>query len=574
MARNLVSHYKRGSGLRPANFCSEARIIARNHDQQRLARWQKLAFAFIALTHVAISFHEILRPFFVGHQGWNAALRSLIGRNYVKYGFFETGFAPYKHFGMPETLAGMPIHWNHPPLVNLLVGLNFEIFGVHEWAANLVAAVPAALLIFVLFAVVRRRWGANVALAACAILAVLPMQVEYGKMLNYEVQIVLATLVAIYCAIRYRECQGRERIGWGAGAAIALCVAGSFDWPGFVLAAFVGFDALAREPKRPWLFVAIGVATSLTLAGWFFWLDGLATGKGLIGLAEWRSSADVTLSALADKEFTRMMDYFGPAALVFALVGCIGSIVRERELDPTITTFFLGNLLYISIFRQAASVHNFYLYFMTPAIAVAAALGLKMLFELLGEYFGARLAGWIAGFALLGILVSTATRLPETHLRSYGVFPPNHPAPAFPYLGELNRALVGKLIHERTERGDTIAFHRRSGSSLQMRYYADRAYRWHNSNSVPRNADFWVAPERSFDRANVRRLATKYRITRIANLMLIDLNSSKTGVETLAIRELPTTLAHWYLVSSVVPRWEVVLDTRSNRRFTRRLARQ
>lgn len=522
-----------------------------------LSRVQKVVFSLVASVHVLISFHEIARPFFTGHHGWNAALRTLIARNYVEHGFLATGLAPYKQFGVFSSLENAPIHWNHPPLANIMVGLSFEVFGVETWAAHLTAAIPAALLVFVLFDVVRRRWGNWTAIAASLFLAVSPMQVEWGKMLNYEVQIVFFTMLSIAFMDRYVSSSDRRRVIFAGLTCLALCVAGAYDWPGFIMAAFVGTSALFREPKRPWLFLAIGVTTGATLAFHFWWLDGMASGEGLIGLAKWRSSSKITFEALAQRSWERLGDYYGTGLLIAAAVGTIACIAEKRRIDVVVWTFFVGNVLYISIFKQAAWVHVFYLYFTAPAFASAAAIGVRALFRL-ARPLGQKAPVIVALLAVFGTTVPAILLLPTTHARSYGILPPKYPSKGFPRDGELDRAVVGMLLNEVTSSDETIAIHPRSGASLQLRVYAYRRYKWHRSRRPPRDVGAWLVPQKRVSEAVVSRLAETERVIRIDRWLIIDFDSNESGVTHLAIVKDEPSLIHDYFVSSIVPPWKVV----------------
>ena len=71
-----------------------------------------------------------------GHHGATGAYRSLIGRNYVRHGFIETGFAPILNVGQPEDNE-IDYRWNHPILANVLVGFTVGIFGERYWPLRL-----------------------------------------------------------------------------------------------------------------------------------------------------------------------------------------------------------------------------------------------------------------------------------------------------------------------------------------------------------------------------------------------------------------------------------------------------
>jgi hypothetical protein len=512
-----------------------------------------------ALVVVAVVFalHEINRPFTRGHHGWSAALRSLIGQNYIDHGFFATKFTPYKDFGSTGPTDAM-IHWHHPPTINVLVGLSRSVIGESELGTNAVGALFYLLVVLAFLFTVWRRHGPGVAAASTSVLLAIPLHFEWGRLLNYEPPIAALTLVAIHLAHRSREAEGRRRLVLQLECALTLAVAGSFDWPGFILAGFVGFDALAREPRRPTLFLLIGVVTTATLAAWMWWAVTMAGGLDeVLGVAEWRGSSGHRWSELAGRQVTRLIDYLGAPVLLASIAGAIAGTMRRRDLDPIFSVFVGGSVVYFAAFQQAAWVHVFYIYFFAPAAALGAGMAVDSVYEAVSRRWDrsrARAAGTLALVVLVG---SAFALFPTTHRRSYSILPPKQPPRGFPIDGGIDDVEVGRLVARITEPDELVVYHP-SVSAFQTRITADRQFRRSRRKGPTPGAKAWVAPRRLVDDARLRQLASKHEVYTLAGHVVVDQNAESTGLVGLEMRTTGSDPLHWFFTSSVIPAYEVV----------------
>lgn len=535
----------------------------------------RVLLGVLFVVHVLISVHGISEYFVAGHHGWAGSLRSMIARNYVDHGFFETGLKPYKHDAPRDELAGAPIHWNHPPTINIAVGVSFWVFGESEAAARLPTVLATIVSFLFLFSIVRRRHGEETALLTVAVFALLPLQVEYGKLMNYEVPIMALTLLAIEILDRLRlgEYDDREKRMLTAGVCAAMVAAGLVDWSAYFLALFVGLDALVRKPRKPWVFVGVGVATALTLVATLAWLDSMASGGGLMQLAEKRAGGGdrYTVGALIDVTAERFVDYFGWLPLISA-AGWLALSDIKRRLDPVIFIFVAGNIMYMLMFKQAAHVHNFYIYYFTPAIAVASALFVKWIAEMAASRFDSRrvfvtvVAVWSLAFA-----ATIFPMYPRTHLRSYTILPPEKPSHGFPRDGFLARSLAGELIRSMTDEDDLVAFHRSMQPSIQWRFYMHRKHRIVRNLQPPRNARLFVAVERAVPQKTQAQLAKKYALTRTMGYLIYDLEKQGPDVTHLAFESRDPGVLHWLFESSFYPPHDLVVRPQKAQQYLRKI---
>ena len=137
-------------GPRAPRHPTPADPIGARHAFARWPFWLMLALFLLVVTA------GVGEMWLYGHHGWNGARRGIAGINYNKYGFVETRFGPVENYGFVEK-EKFRYYWHHPVLVNVLVGVAFKLFGVHEWAARLVP-ITASLISFVLLYLLALRW--------------------------------------------------------------------------------------------------------------------------------------------------------------------------------------------------------------------------------------------------------------------------------------------------------------------------------------------------------------------------------------------------------------------------------
>lgn len=516
-----------------------------------------ILFGALLTIHVFIAFQGICEYYLIGHHGWAGAMRSIIGRNYSRYGLAATSGKPIRDTGPINDMQKARVHWHHPPGAHLAVGLSFAILGEHEASARLVPVLAALLSFVLLFMIVRRRYGPVAALASVGCFALLPMQVEYGKLINYEPLVTTMVLLAIECLDRMRITGKKGRAEWllVAVTCLAICAAGFIDWPAFFFTLLFGFDALLRRPRKPWVFLAVGLSSALMLALLLWWLSHEEGIEGFKRIFLWRGgiTKKVTYIALFKVTAERLWDYFGLVPLVAGGLWITLSAARLR-LDPVVAIFLLGNLFYILVFKQAAKVHNFFIYFITPAVAMAAGVGIV---EILSRITQRRIQIAAAVYVCALFLYTDLTTLPITHKRSYSVRPHLQPSRGFPKDGRLDQIIVARFINEITDEDDLVIFHRTIHPTVQMYYYIDRPHAGSRSNRPPAGTRLFVAAQRTFHEKARDELSAEYALYRIFGYLIFDMEEKGPAIRTVRFEEHPFTFTHWYFKSSFYPPHEI-----------------
>ena len=551
-----------------------------------------VVLALFAITHL----QGVNEAFLYGHQGFNNSLRSLIGRNYVRYGVVELAGKPIKNVGPVRDAKEHVVHWHHPPLVHMLVGLSFAVLGESEGAARAVPILFSLLSTLLLWRLGRRRLGPPGGLLAAAIFVLLPLEVEYGKMANYEAPVIALMLGAILAAVRIRE-DGENDTRWAVAALFACTAAAAFtDWPAFILAAFTGLFLIAERPRRWLLFAFYGVFCAVELFLLWKWMNLYAESDGLYGLARWRAgggTAKVALGPWFDRFWARLQDYVGTPVLAAAAVGAVAYAARFRRLPLVAGVFGGGGLLYLYLFKYGSWVHVFFLSYLLPAFAVLAAAGLVLTWRA-GLAWEPRVKAWLARIAAARLPSPEAARLPafvkrfgesagrvlqrpvltgvvlvlwvawavpnewrlldKAKLVSHGVRSDlGRPRAGLPYDGRLDVVLLGKTARRMSAPGDLIAVHRRTHSSPQFRYYLARNSRVVHASSQLRQERLYIVPERLLSEEEKRAFVREHFVVSLLRYWIVDLKAKKPGLRHLEYVEYPASWRHTFFTSMFYP---------------------
>jgi len=537
-----------------------------------------VAVAF--LVHLAISLQGVFELYLDGHQGYNGALRSGFARHYLEHGLAGTGGRSIKNpYGMRDPEQGIT-HWHHPIAANLLVAGSCAVLGESEAAARAVPISAGLASFWLIYLLVRRRHGPAAAVASSSVFALLPMQIEYGTMVNYEPLVVCFALAALYALELARERGNRWPLLLALGA--AACLACSSDWPGFLFCAAICVEAVARPRRRLVPALVVGAVGLGLAAFWWTWLDPASSGRDLAWLADFRVGAETTHGSyekLFERTVIRFRQYFGWLPLATGAVWIVYEAARRRRVDPVVTVFVPISFAYILVFRQGAVHHTYFLFYLTPAVAVAAGAGAVELARVAIEVFGrftrpvviAAVVGacWGGAFAVTDWLAvekvsKISYRLPTRD---------DAEQPELPYTARLNHALLGQLLSSMTEPDDVVVMYRRAVDSIPFGYYLWRRVKRTGSVRTMGRGELLVVPERSVGEARQAELAGRYPVVRTMEHLIYDLRRAGDGPEArqLEFEAQPASLWWRWLHSSIYPPHRLVENPEAARAYLDRL---
>lgn len=160
-------------------------------------------------------------------------------------------------------LDGIPF-FHKPPLLYWLEALSFQVFGVTAWAARLVVAAHACLMLGLMAMCVRHMSGADTAQRATWMLGSSLAFLIGGQYVNHDMMVATWMGVAIWCFARAfmhdESAHGKAHAGW-ARAGFVACALGVLSkgligllLPGLVLVVWIAWTHQWRKILTlPWV---------------------------------------------------------------------------------------------------------------------------------------------------------------------------------------------------------------------------------------------------------------------------------------------------------------------------------
>ncbi len=400
------------------------------------------------------------RPWSHGdHNGWGGAFYSNIARNYVRYGYLETRFAPVISTGKtpPEERH---YYLTHPPFIGMAVSLAFHLFGEHEWAARLVPLLFSLGSIVLVYLLGSKILSRETGIVAAALYCFEPIETLYGA--HVDPQGSPVTFFALLLLLAYEE--GKPLVGAGA-----LLLGAGFDWPIHYLSGLLAFHAwFFRADRKRW---AVGLlagsfllVTSFLLYARFvaphprqlylqstpvdsflFWSGVRVPPDRIPG----RPIAAPTLRVWLVRMGSHLNSLYTLPLLALAAFGAL--VAARGTCAPLI--LLLWGLAHILLFPLGAFVHDYWSMYLAPGLALAAASGLARIADSRGERRTITLRACTAALSLFLLVVGV-----------HGVDSLPREPPA-----------LGKKLHELTAPDEGILM--LNPLDARDAYYADRVIR-------------------------------------------------------------------------------------------------
>lgn len=442
--------------------------------------WTALLLLVLIWLGLALS-ADIRRPW-INALDYNGAVWSQSAHNILRAGLTETSGASTGFYFGPLPIPPWGYYLHHPPLLHLVLAGLFVVFGEHEWVARMVpisCSLGSAILLWLL---VRSCAGTRAATLSTAIFACLPMELRYGKMVNFEPVVLALILGALWCI---RNWKIRSDTRWKT-AAVGLVVLGMWvDWAMylFVLALcvcwFSSSDADGRRLAKTFFISAlISVLLYLTrihflrpdawdnLTHAFFYRIGSGSG-GQFTEVQWLERVGSSLTA-----------HFLPIGWILATFGSAITI-RYREHNEGLR--WLGwacvsvsamDGLFLAVFQNDSYIHQYVGFYMVAPVSIMAGVAVDYVIARVRNYFTAGLLPYaVAGCAAcllplaVGIQGERQTNALEQQFRILD-YKSQEPANLIPELG--------RTIRQNFSPGTQILCNFLPAYGPQLEYYAQR----------------------------------------------------------------------------------------------------
>jgi 4-amino-4-deoxy-L-arabinose transferase-like glycosyltransferase len=441
-------------------------------------RW--IILVALLLGAAALRLWDFTSPWTNDYRGWGGSFYSNIARNYLKFGYIETKAAPVSSINPPDA-AHFEYYLHHPPMTGWLVSLSFRLFGYHEWAARIIPVLCSMGALVLLYLIMRRFWNAQTSLIGLALAAVVPMAAFYGSFVDVQGPIPLFfTMLTFYLYLRFDERRTWGRWLWVLGAFFlaALC-----DWPAYYIVPFIVLHHVfskgreGRRQRRKWRILLLPALAVVIFAAFLTYADWVEHGevsfdvREMAGCFLYRAFAtsgdniDDEAQFTAADWFNKHSEYFHVMFTIPVLVLTTAGLVfyiykvitRTLERGSGIIAIFLTfGLLHVVIFRQGAFVHEYWGYYLYPALAMLAAVFCTGVSERLLPHSSALRNIFCLAVVLPSLLVATLSCVNLEHTRNSADF-----------------ATRGRMIGEEYRREYVILADKRLGWNYQFAFHLD-----------------------------------------------------------------------------------------------------
>ncbi|MFI9296056.1 ArnT family glycosyltransferase [Streptomyces gardneri] len=353
----------------------------------------------------------------------------------------QAGGESWKAFFFGSLDAANAITVDKPPAALWPMALSVRLFGLGSWQILVPEVLMGVATVAVLYAAVRRRFGAGAGLIAGAVLALTPVAALMFRFNNPDALLALLMTVAVYCVLRALE-QDKGAARWLVWAGVAF----GFAFLAKTLQAFLILPplALVYVVCAPGGFgkrlgrLALGGLAMVVSAGWWVALVELwpAASRPYVGGSQTNSFLELTfgynglgringnetgsvgggrgggqgggwgetgIGRMFNDAVGGQISWLLPAALILLVAGLVVTW-RAPRTDSARSAFLVwgGSLLItLAVFSFMAGIfHEYYTVALAPYVAALVGMGAAVLWE--------ERTRWLASAALAVTVAATA----------------------------------------------------------------------------------------------------------------------------------------------------------------------
>ena len=288
-------------------------------------------------------------------------------RAYQRVGFGELGGRTVVGIIPTDSSPIVRPYYHHPPFYPWL--LQACVQGSREIFRFRLPSILASLALgWSLWWFMRRTAGGVAAIGALSGLALSPMLLRYGDMVNPEP----LTLLPLFLAVASWSL-GRRRV-----ALLWILCATMMDWQGgfAVPAIAVLSDARSwrqrvKELVLPSIVAVVGVM--ITVAIFVAWQGGFSAFDRLLSLGTQSTTEGASLAEWLLNQADYLFLGIGVSVVCSVAVVCIPSLASSSE-RRMVAAFFLPGALNVALFREHAFDHPFWWYLSLPGFCIGGGL--------------------------------------------------------------------------------------------------------------------------------------------------------------------------------------------------------
>ncbi len=329
---------------------------------------------------------KIDKPFW-GHHDWNSVVYSNIARNYIRYGYIKTKFGQVTSVDLQK-----PEHFtyitHYPPLLPILISINFRIFGQSELAARSTIVLFSLILIFFIYEIGNELGGKLMGSLASISLTLTPIFMYFGKLPVHDTIVPAISAAGFWSYIRYIKTKSNK---YYALLAITIIIGGLINWSAYYLVPallFMQITTKAGKQIRGNIYKLMPLAILIFLIQIIHTniLDSASTGSIFSNVLE-RIDPYLTSSLYGFAFFKYIRQellylriyYTMPVFLgsaFFILLTLFNIFKKQRRLNSEqlfIYALFIYGAIQLVLFSQLSFIHDYMIYYLAPFMSLSFA---------------------------------------------------------------------------------------------------------------------------------------------------------------------------------------------------------
>ncbi len=360
---------------------------------------------------------------FIGHHDFNAVFYGKMAQNYLRFGFLKTKFgqATSVLIGKPEKFT---FHTHHPPLLPILMAVSFKLLGLTEAAGRIVPIFFSLLGVYFFYQLGASFFSKQIAFFSSLFLILTPMFIYYGKLPVHEPPVLGLSLFVIYFYFLWIKSKENKYFYLLIPGLILAELTG---WPAYYLPVIFFIHSLIFVRKRQvvtktTILCLLSILTFSLLLYQNYILTGDFLGGGLVkaflfrlNLGQRAATYPFTLGQFFKKEILWSSIFF-TKTLIFLSLFWVGTTAfailksKKTSFNQSITFALLAyGFIHPLIFRNAAFLHDYMLYYLLPFLALSGASGLQSIIGFVSKLFNSQVIKNFSAIVFLTVSLIIAT---------------------------------------------------------------------------------------------------------------------------------------------------------------------
>ena len=342
-------------------------------------KFPPLIILVLATILISINFNK---PFF-GHHDFNAAFFSQIGKNLITYSPLDTKLGNLSGSG-PLNPENFSYFLYNVPLYSWILALSFLIFGVGEWQARIISILAITLALIVIYKISLYLFNKLTAYLSILFFILSAMIVYFSSAVFPEPVAILFSLLSYYFYIKWIK---EERSNYLYYLIIFLFFSLLTAWSTyflipFLIAHYLFFNKGKKLVKIiPIILSPIAVITVYLIYTFILIGDLPLTAFLDVFFQRINPSSDeilkFTIFEFIRREQSLVFAYYSKVTIVLVIGWFLYLIIKlfkkeKQDNSLTLLVLFFWGISYPLFFLQAAYIHDYFLIYLAPFIAISA----------------------------------------------------------------------------------------------------------------------------------------------------------------------------------------------------------